>query len=141
MGPSPDPAQLASLLELEKAELHQHVDGSIPLTLTWELMQRHHLSPVDTLEDLERILVMQEDEEGSLMSYLDKLHYPLWITQFYENVRDVVTAVAEEAHGNGVRTLELRFSPIIHTYAGMTLRQAIRMGSPVLRELWLSSFS
>ena len=114
------------LAKIPKVELHQHVDGSIPLSLTWELMQRHNLAPVATIEELERILVMQDGEEGTLLKYLDKFHYPLWITQFYENVREVVTAIVEEAYSHGVRVLELRYSPIIHTYAGMTLRQTIR---------------
>ncbi|MFN7971801.1 MAG: adenosine deaminase family protein [Acidobacteriota bacterium] len=119
----PTPQELRAL---PKVELHQHVDGSIPLPLFWTLLERHKLSPVDTIEELERILVMQREEEGTLLAYLDKFHYPLWITQFYENVREVTSAIVTEAYRNGVRVLELRYSPIIHTYAGMTLRQSIR---------------
>ena len=106
-------------------ELHQHVDGSIPVATTWELMQRHHLAPVETPEEMERILALQPDEEGSLLSYLDKFHYPLWITQFYENIGLVTQRIVEAAHAQGVRVLELRYSPAIHTFAGLTLRQSI----------------
>jgi adenosine deaminase len=38
----------------------------------------------------------------------------------------VVEGIVEEAVKNRVKLLELRYSPIIHTYAGLTLRQAIR---------------
>src|SRR3990172_2086943 len=110
---------------IEKVELHQHVDGSIPAKLTWELMSRHGLHPVETISEMEKLLVLQEEEEGSLLSYLDKFHYPLWITQFYENIAPVVEAIVEEAYQHGVRVLELRYSPIIHTFAGLTLRQTI----------------
>jgi adenosine deaminase len=106
-------------------ELHQHVDGSIPARVTWDLMQRHSLAPVETLADMERLLALQPEEEGSLLAYLDKFHYPLWITQFYENIILVTEAIVADAYAQGVRVLELRYSPIIHTYSGLTLRQAI----------------
>ncbi|HET6372186.1 MAG TPA: adenosine deaminase family protein [Candidatus Polarisedimenticolia bacterium] len=109
-----------------KTELHQHVDGSIPLPLIWKLMVQHGLNPVGTREEMDRLLVLQPEEEGSLLKYLDKFHYPLWITQFYENIVEVTQAIVEEAARHGVTLLELRYSPIIHTFAGLTLRQAIR---------------
>jgi adenosine deaminase len=117
----PDP-----IAEIPKTELHQHVDGSIPLRVTWDLMVEHGLNPVGTLDEMERLLVIQPEEEGTLLSYLDKFHYPLWITQFYENIVEVVRSIVEEAARHNVGLLELRYSPIIHTYAGLTLRQTIR---------------
>jgi adenosine deaminase len=111
---------------IPKTELHQHVDGSIPIPMTWRLMVRHGLNPVETIEEMEKLLCIQPAEEGTLLAYLDKFHYPLWITQFYENIVDVTQAIVEEAARHNVKVLELRYSPVIHTYAGLTLRQAIR---------------
>ncbi|MBI3597581.1 MAG: adenosine deaminase [Nitrospirae bacterium] len=110
---------------IQKVELHQHVDGSIPVALAWKLMKRHGLNPVETMTQMEKLLILQDQEMGSLLRYLDKFHYPLWITQFYENIARVVEAIVEEAHRNHVRLLELRYSPVIHTFAGLTLRQTI----------------
>src|SRR5574341_1759838 len=112
--------------QIRKVELHQHVDGSIPLRTTWRLMKQHGLNPVPNLRQMRPLLQLQQKEEGSLLSYLDKFHYPLWITQFYENISRVTRDIVEEAYGQGVRLLELRYSPAIHTYAGLTPRQAIR---------------
>jgi adenosine deaminase len=111
---------------IPKVELHQHVDGSIPVRTTWALMKRHGLNPVPTQREMRRLLELQPEDEGSLLSYLDKFHYPLWITQFYENITRVTRDIVEEAYSHGVRTLELRYSPSIHTFGGLTLRQAIR---------------
>ena len=90
------------------------------------MMSQYRLNPVDSLDDMRKLLEVQPEEEGTLLAYLNKFHYPLWITQFYENIRFVVSEIIEEAYGRGVRVLELRYSPIIHTYAGLTLRQSIR---------------
>ncbi len=116
----------ANLGKIRKVELHQHVDGSIPLKTTWALMKRHGLTPVPTLRQLRGLLQLQPEEEGSLLAYLDKFHYPLWITQFYENIQKVTRDIVEEAYRHGVRVLELRYAPAIHTFAGLSLRQAIR---------------
>ena len=115
-----------TLQQIKKVELHQHVDGSIPLRTTWRLMKQHGLNPVPTLREMRRLLQLQEDETGSLLTYLDKFHYPLWITQFYENIQQVTHDIVEEAYVHGVRLLELRYSPAIHTFGGLTLHQAIR---------------
>ncbi len=111
---------------LRKVELHQHVDGSIPTRTMWRLLKRHGLNPVESHADMRRRLELQVEEEGSLLAYLDKFYYPLWITQFYENVREVAEDIVREAVEHNVRVLELRYSPVIHTYAGLTVRQAIR---------------
>jgi len=111
---------------LPKVELHQHVDGSIPVDVTWELMRHYRLNPTESKDELRRRLELQPEEEGTLLAYLDKMHYPLWITQFYENISQVTEAIVDDAAAAGVRTLELRYSPVIHTYAGLTPRQSIR---------------
>jgi len=116
----------ARLRTLPKVELHQHVDGSIPPEVTWELMRHYRLNPVETLDEMRRHLEIQDGEEGTLLAYLDKMYYPLWVTQFYENVSRVVESIVDAAATAGVVTLELRYSPIIHTHAGLTPRQSIR---------------
>jgi adenosine deaminase len=111
---------------IAKVELHQHVDGSIPAEVTWELMRSYRLNPVDTLEEMRRRLELQDEEQGTLLAYLDKMHFPLWITQFYENIVHVTEAIVDAAAEAGTHVLELRYSPVIHTYAGLTPRQSIR---------------
>jgi adenosine deaminase len=124
--PAVSPEVEERLRALPKVELHQHVDGSIPAEVTWELMRHYRLHPAASLPEMRRFLEIQEGEEGTLLAYLDKMHYPLWVTQFYENVSKVVEAIGLAAAASGVQTLELRYAPLIHTYAGLTPRQSIR---------------
>lgn len=109
-----------------RVELHQHVDGSIPVEVTWRLMHENHLAPVDTIDELRKLLSIQPEDDGKgLLKYLEKFHYPLWVTQFYENIVEASYGIAKEAYEHGVRLLELRYSPIIHVYSGLTPRQAL----------------
>jgi adenosine deaminase len=119
--------KLAQLKSIEKIELHQHTDGSIPIDLTWALMKENNLAPCDTVEEMERLLTIQPEDEGQgLLAYLRKFHYPMWVTQFYDNLLQVTYNIIADAYTNhNVRLLELRYSPTIHTYAGLTPRQAI----------------
>src|SRR5205085_3264415 len=92
------PAEIETRIRsLPKVELHQHVDGSIPAEVTWELMRHYRLHPVDSLDEMRRRLELQPEEEGTLLAYLDKMHYPLWITQFYENISQVTEAIVDAA--------------------------------------------
>jgi hypothetical protein len=79
-------------------------------------MKGHGLNPVPTLREMRRLLQLQEDEAGSLLAYLDKFHYPLWITQFYENIDRVTLEIVEAAHSHGVRLLECGI-PLAAPYA------------------------
>jgi len=118
---------MSDIKSIPKIELHQHTDGSIPVSTTWQLMVENKLAPVDTIEEMEKLLVVQPEDEGKgLLEYLKKFHYPLWITQFYDNLEKVTYDIAADAYNNhNVRLLELRYSPTIHTFAGLTPRQAV----------------
>jgi adenosine deaminase len=112
---------------IEKVELHQHVDGSIPVATTWRMMKENNLNPVDSIDEMKKLLAVQPEDEGQgLLVYLKKFHYPLWVTQFYDNLAQVTYDILAEAHQeHNVKLLELRYSPTIHTLAGLTPRQAI----------------
>ena len=112
---------------IKKIELHQHVDGSIPVETTWRMMKENNLAPVESIEEMEKLLAIQPEDEGQgLLAYLKKFHYPLWVTQFYPNLAQVTYDILADAYQNhNVRLLELRYSPTIHTHAGLTPRQAI----------------
>ena len=105
-------------------ELHQHVDGSIPTTFMWERLKKHGLEPCKDFAIFEEMIHATENE--TLLDYLNRFHIPMWVTQFYGNIKDAVGLIAQEAYDCGVRTLELRWSPIIHTFADLSVRQTTR---------------
>jgi len=54
----------ARLRLLPKVELHQHVDGSIPVEVTWSLMRHYRLAPVDTDRSVQEIKDINQVARG-----------------------------------------------------------------------------
>lgn len=71
-------------------------------------------------------MVVAPERPASLLEYLDRFHYPLWVTQFYENIVAVTKAIVAQAAAEGAADLELRYAPTIHMFAGLTMRQSVR---------------
>jgi adenosine deaminase len=108
-----------------RIELHRHVDGSIPVDLMYRLLKENDVRPIPTEEEF-RQMVVAPLHPRTLLEYLDRFHYPLWVTQFYENIVTVTKAIVASAAAEGAGALELRYAPTIHMYAGLTMRQAVR---------------
>ena len=101
-----------TLRALPKAELHRHLDGSVRLETIVDLSKHYNIdlgadSP-DELRSKARITAPMQD----LAAVLDTF----WTTQkvlcSYEALRRVSFENVEDAHRDGVKLLELRFSPV-----------------------------
>jgi adenosine deaminase len=108
------------------SEIHRHFDGSIRPQTLWHLSQKYYSAiPGMDFEGFTRFLSWDQDQDRSLLDYLDKFHVPLQYTQFYDNIRTISFEICEDAYRDGVRTLELRINPVIHRRAGLTNRQVL----------------
>ncbi len=108
-----------------RIELHRHLDGSIPVDLMYRLLKENDVRPIPTEEEF-RTMVVAPERPASLLEYLDRFHYPLWVTQFYENIQAVARAIVVNVAAEGAAALELRYAPTIHMFAGLTMRQSVR---------------
>ena len=124
--------QIDVLKTLKLADLHRHFDGSVRPETLWALSQKYYSAiPGLNFEEFRRYLCYDAEKDRSLIDYLDKFDVPLQYTQFYDNLLQISFEIAEDAYAGGIRTLELRINPAIHTRAGLTTRQvlhAVRKG-------------
>jgi len=124
--------QIDFLKTLRLADLHRHFDGSVRPETLWGLSQKYYSAiPGLNFEEFRRYLCYDAEKDRSLIDYLDKFDVPLQYTQFYDNLLQIAYEIAEDAYADGIRTLELRINPLIHTRAGLTNRQvlhAVRKG-------------
>jgi adenosine deaminase len=108
-----------------RIDLHRHLDGSIPVDLMYRLLKENDVRPIPSEAEF-RSMVVAPEHPRTLLEYLDRFHYPLWVTQFYENIEAVTEAIVAQAAAEGAAALELRYAPTIHMFAGLTMRQSVR---------------
>ena len=111
--------------KLPKAELHCHLDGSLRIKTIIELAEIQGVElPSKNEDDLLRILSIGPLEK-SLEDYIKKFDITLSILQTPESLERAAFELAMDCHSDGVRYLEVRFSPILHTKKGMQLSESV----------------
>ena len=108
-----------------KAELHLHLDGSIPVETWWRIAQRDGVSmPVDTIEEFYHWL-KKTSECGSVPEYLERFDLPLQIMQDRANIAEITASLIDDLAEKGYGYAEIRFAPQFHCRKGLTQRDAI----------------
>lgn len=113
------------LQKLPKAELHCHLDGSLRISTILDLAKKQKISlPTSNLKDLTKLLVIT-DRVKNLEEYLERFSITLSVLQTPESLTRTAYELAEDCWDDGVRYLEIRYSPILHTAKGMTPSESV----------------
>lgn len=92
-------------------DLHRHLDGSVRLDTILDLGRRHGIRlPSDTLEGLRPYVVVSTPQPG-LVEFLAKFQWMMAVIADYDACRRVARENVEDARREGIRYIELRFSP------------------------------
>lgn len=110
---------------LPKTDLHCHLDGSMRLETILDLAGQQGVRlPVEDPIGLARWIQMG-DEPASLEDYLKGFAITCSVLQTHEALRRAAYELAIDSHGDGVRYLEVRFSPLLNTEGGLSHQQVI----------------
>ena len=113
------PPSLDFLHALPKTDLHVHLDGSLRLGTVRELAPINDLGfDFQTDEDVRAVCQVPDDCE-SLVDYLRVFDITLKLMQTAPELTRIAYELAEDAHRENVRYIEVRYSPLLHTNKGL----------------------
>lgn len=105
-----------------KVELHCHLDGSLNLDFVDEMLRKQGI--VYEREELESKLKVGPIC-NSLAEYLEKFELPLLCLQTREGLERASYELVRDASKEGVKYIEVRFAPMLHTDKGLTCQESI----------------
>ncbi|MEZ4223102.1 MAG: adenosine deaminase [Polyangiaceae bacterium] len=110
---------------LPKTDLHVHLDGSLRLETILELARAESIDlPADSVEGL-RDAIGCGRIFGSLVDYLRGFEITLKVMQTEASLERIAFELAEDAHMENVRYMEVRYSPMLHTRRGLKLTKVV----------------
>lgn len=116
---------LSFIESLPKTDLHVHLDGSLRLETILELARDAKVSlPTTDKEELFNLLFAGEVCQ-SLDDYLKAFDITLSVMQSEDSLERSAFELGEDAHNEGVRYIEVRYAPMLHTKAGLGLTRIV----------------
>lgn len=112
------------LTAIPKTDLHVHLDGSMRLSTLIELAKEHRIQlPSYDEEALKKIVF--KDRYADLIEYLGGFQYTAAVMQTPEALERMAYEFAMDNFAEGVRYVEPRFAPQLHSNPSMTMDEVI----------------
>ena len=119
------PVGLEVFRALPKTDLHVHLDGSLRAQTIVELALAQGVElPATTAEGIEEAISAGKNFD-SLVEYLKGFGVTLSVLQTEEALERVAFELAEDAHLENVRYMEVRYAPMLHTRHGLRLTRVV----------------
>jgi adenosine deaminase len=116
---------LEAIRKLPKTDLHVHLDGSLRLNTILDLARVEGVElPADTAEGLSDAMNLGRNT-GSLVEYLKAFDVTLRVLQTESGLRRAAYELGIDAADEGVRYMEVRYSPMLHTRQGLALTRVV----------------
>jgi adenosine deaminase len=129
MSPTENPAFAPVPFEvfqaLPKTDLHVHLDGSLRVETILDIARKDGIElPATDVTGL-RAAIGCGRQFGSLVEYLRGFEITLRVMQTEEALERIAFELAEDAHHENVRYMEVRYAPMLHTRRGLKLTRVV----------------
>lgn len=120
--------------KLPKTDLHVHLDGSLRASTIVELGRAQGVDlPADSAAGIEEAIGAGKNF-GSLVEYLRGFSVTLSVLQDEAALERAAYELAEDAHLENVRYMEVRYAPMLHTRKGLRLTKVVEAVLSGLRQ-------
>lgn len=117
---------------IPKADLHLHLDGSLRLSTLMELADIEGVKlPAPDEAGMKRLVF--KESYSNLPEYLKGFKYSNSVLQNAENLQRVSRELVEDNIAEGVRYIEVRFAPQLHTNTQLSISDAVHAVSTGLK--------
>jgi len=110
---------------MPKTDLHVHLDGSLRIPTLIELAKKEGVELPAYDEAGLRKLVFK-DNYSSLPEYLQGFMYTCAVMQNAANVERIAYELGQDNIEEGVRYVEVRYAPQLHSHEGFSLKEVVR---------------
>lgn len=123
-GAAADPATLALIAAMPKAELHLHLDGSLRLDTALELAASRRIEAPRTRSGMRGAMTAPPrcTDQADLLRAFD---LPIALLQDAEALERVAAELAADKAADGLRYVEIRWGPLLHIARGLSLEDGI----------------
>ncbi len=112
------------LAQIPKSDLHVHIDGSLRLGTLIELAKEAGVElPSYTEEGLLKLVFKKKYED--LVDYLRGFHFTFNVMRTKDSIARVCYEMAMDCFADGVRYIEPRFAPHLHSRENLTVDEVI----------------
>jgi len=119
------PRRRELLRALPKTDLHVHLDGSLrPATLLELAAEQDAALPFRTPRELSAAFARLASGV-SLPEYLKAFDWTLSVLQDRDSLERVAFELAEDAHAENVRYMEVRYCPALHTRKKLSMEESV----------------
>lgn len=109
---------------IPKTELHVHLDGSLRIPTLIELAKRNKIKLPSMTESGLRATVFK-DKYKDLPDYLKGFGCTCAVMQNADSLEQIGYELIQDHLAEGVRYIEVRFAPQLHTHANLSMKQVI----------------
>ena len=108
---------------MNKAVLHDHLDGGLRASTAKELAIKDNYLPLINVDDIESFFNRESSE--SLEEYLEAFVHTTALMNSFENLERIAFEAAEDMHNDGITHYESRYAPLYSVNSSLTAEDVI----------------
>ena len=108
---------------MNKAILHDHLDGGLRATTALDLAIKASYEPLLEVDDINSFF--DRSNSDSLEDYLEAFVHTTALMNTYENLERIAFEAAEDMHNNGINIYESRYAPLYSVNSDLSIKNVL----------------